>query len=992
MVYVGKLIYFFFFFYLQASGALYVHRSNSQAESWRGQLPAASTYESPRFRYWWPGGWIDPDIVSDEVQAMALAGFGGAEIGDVRDSITVPMRPKIYGWAEERWNAGVFAAYETAAELGLHMDYSLGPHWPTGVPGYTPDSVETAKELVHGQALLQAGARYFGPLPLSVADPSGQVKGNPNVTATPQLVAVLAARTTSTNVSATKIDFDQSSITSISEHYKDGNLTWTAPHDGPYIVVAVYGRGTAQIQNMYDMNPDGPQLTDPAPAYIVDHFSSAGVRATVSYWNEHILTDELRALLETSHGSLFEDSLELKLTQYWTPNFLDEFRTRRGYDLTPYLLYVLKDTNKFTGDPDIARMVEYDFFSTVTDLYIDYRLTNLKKFAQSLGLKLRVQPYTTSFDSSRAAAFVDIPEGESLAFDSAPDSFRVLATGRDVAGKTTILSNEIGAYMGKAYGVTWNFLLGTANRDTSLGATQSVIHGFPYQNSPNSVWPGFSAFTPLGPLGNGFAEAWGPRQPQWIFAPNASSYLARSQELMQSGLPSVDVAVLNLDWGVTATWDDTGLNDAGYSYQFPTPELLVQYSASVQNRRLIYDGPRYKALVLNNVTALNVESAEAVLSHARAGLPIVIFGSTPTSTQSLCTSCGDVSAHLEAVFESTLSLQNARQVTSQAQVPEALENLGVKPLIRYATSSNVSTITTRRRIADNEYIYWIYSSSTTSQTIKLEGKGFPLSINLWTGDVLPIASFHSADGYTVVNVTIGENGVAAIYLGHQNPYGVSNLKQHILATDAEAAVDEDGNLFVRAVNNGAYTARLSTRNTTTVTFENILPAVTPKSWSLTVEDWSPVADNQTGLYSSLTEKTTLPPVTLQGLKSWYNISGLEYASGVGVYQTTVNLTLDYPLGLRQSLGVYINFGVVQGSWGLELNGKTVPGIDYFVSRPLDVTPYVRSGLNDVKITVATTLWNKLRKTWPDMYGSLDPEEIGLLGPVNLTYYTQQQVL
>jgi hypothetical protein len=43
--------------------------------------------------------------------------------------------------------------------------------------------------------------------------------------------------------------------------------------------------------------------------------------------------------------------------------------------------------------------------------------------------------------------------------------------------------------------------------------------------------------------------------------------MARSQALLQSGAPSVDVAILNVDWGVTASWDDTGLNDAGYSYQ-----------------------------------------------------------------------------------------------------------------------------------------------------------------------------------------------------------------------------------------------------------------------------------------------------------------------------------------------------------------------------------------------------------------------------------------
>lgn len=93
-----------------------VERVNTHTGKWKAQLPIPSKYESPRFRYWWPGGWIDPDVVQNEVEAIAAAGFGGTEIGDVRDSITVKMDPKVYGWAGYRWNDGVLAAYKAADE------------------------------------------------------------------------------------------------------------------------------------------------------------------------------------------------------------------------------------------------------------------------------------------------------------------------------------------------------------------------------------------------------------------------------------------------------------------------------------------------------------------------------------------------------------------------------------------------------------------------------------------------------------------------------------------------------------------------------------------------------------------------------------------------------------------------------------------------------------------------------------------------------------
>ncbi|KAL4805214.1 hypothetical protein BDV18DRAFT_153020 [Aspergillus unguis] len=954
-----------------------------------GKLAVPSTYDAPRFRWWWPGGWIEPSVVESEIQAIAAAGFGGGEICDVEDSIKVAMDPKIYGWAGERWNAGVLAAYQAAQQLGVYVDITLGPHWPTGVPGFTPDSPETAKELVHGQALVAAGKSYSGPLPLPVADPSGKEEGNPSVNATAKLVAVLAARTNATSANDTTIAFEPSTVVDLISHYHHNRLSWTAPSDGRYIVVAFYGRGTGQIQNLYDGNPDAPKVTDPFPAYIVDHLSSAGVQASVDYWNQHILTDELRQIMKSQGGSFFEDSLELKMKQYWTLNFMQEFRKRRGYDLTPYLFYLVQDTNTFAGDSEVASRIEYDFYATVTDLYLDYRIQGLKKFAHGLGLKLRVQPYTATFDSSRAAALVDIPEGESLGFEGDNDAFRVLATGRDVAGRTKILSNELGAYMGKAYGVTWSFLIGTANLDYSLGVSHAVIHGSPYRDSPSSLWPGFAPFTPLGTSSNGFADAWGPRQPQWLFASNASIYMARAHQTLQSGLPSVDLAILNTEWGVTAAWDDTGLNDAGYSYQFPTPELLEEYSATVKNRMLLPDGPQYRALLINNITSLNLESAKQILSYAKSGLAVVIIGEAPSQPQSFCTNCSKVKHQIQQTFNEITSLKTTKSVNSQSEAPAALKALGIDPSVRYSSASNVSTITTKRRISESESVYFIYSSSAINETVSLKGEGYPLTMNFWTGEVSPIAAFNINNGYTEVNLSLGTNAAQAIYLGKKNPYGLANLRKHVVTTDAEALVDS-GKLFLRSSQNGSYTAQLSNGKTASVDFD-VPAAVIPTSWTLSVEDWAPMSVNETGLNSSLTSKTILPSIKLSTLKPWTNITGLQYASGIGTYKTTVDLSLRENKG-SDNLSVFIDFGDVEGSWGLKINNREVEGVDFLSGAPLDVTSYVKDGSNEIEITVATTLWNKLRKTWPAIYGSLEAQDIGLLGPVRFVYYAKKRIM
>ncbi|RDW66113.1 hypothetical protein BP6252_09748 [Coleophoma cylindrospora] len=509
---------------------------------------------------------------------------------------------------------------------------TLGPQWPTGVPGYTPDSVETSKELVHGQAFVQSGQLFEGSLPLPVAAPSGNETGNPNVVATPNLVAVIAAKTFTTNSPASIVLFDHTTIIDLTVNVTGSNLSWTAPSDETYVLVAIYGRGTGQVQNLYDSAPNAPEVTDPSPAYIVDHFSKAGIDASVKFWNDHLLTPELRSLLNR-YQHIFRGF-------------------ERGY---------FRD----------------DFRSTITDLYTDYRIAGLKKFANDMGLALHLQPYTAIFDASYTARVLAIPEGESFAFEADPDAFRILAAGRDVGGRTTILSDELGAYVDQSYGATWSFLIGPANLNFALGVSQVVIHGYPYKKSPTCVWPGFSPFTPLGISRriNGFADAWGPRQPQWMFAKSPSFYLANSQTLLQSGKAAVDLAILNTDEGITATWADLGLDSAGYSYQLPSPNLLMKHGATVSNGRLAASGPAYKAIIINNLTALDLDASHEVLSYAKSGLPV---------------NCGGYSNHYPDIFrrinnpEQTssvnfneiLSFNTTKLVEKESEAAASLQSLG----------------------------------------------------------------------------------------------------------------------------------------------------------------------------------------------------------------------------------------------------------------------------------------------------------------------------
>jgi alpha-L-rhamnosidase len=73
---------------------------------------------------------------------------------------------------------------------------------------------------------------------------------------------------------------------------------------------------------------------------------------------------------------VFSDSLEVFASD-WTPDLLDEFRKRRGYDLTPYLPALVGDIGGKTS------AVRHDWGQTLTELGEDRYLTPI---ANGLGI------------------------------------------------------------------------------------------------------------------------------------------------------------------------------------------------------------------------------------------------------------------------------------------------------------------------------------------------------------------------------------------------------------------------------------------------------------------------------------------------------------------------------------------------------------------------------------------------------------------------------
>src|SRR5207244_2678100 len=93
---------------------------------------------------------------------------------------------------------------------------------------------------------------------------------------------------------------------------------------------------------------------------IIDHLSAK----VVDKFIEQVAEPMIKACGDNPPYAIFCDSLETQ-GENWTPDFLAEFKKRRGYDLTPYLPALAPI------DGDKSDAIRHDYAQTLTEIFND---------------------------------------------------------------------------------------------------------------------------------------------------------------------------------------------------------------------------------------------------------------------------------------------------------------------------------------------------------------------------------------------------------------------------------------------------------------------------------------------------------------------------------------------------------------------------------------------------------------------------------------------
>lgn len=552
-------------------------------------------------RWWWFGPAVTREGLAREMRAMREGGIGGFEVQPVYafelDNEERGIRNVPY-MSEEFLDLLRFTADE-AQRLGLRFDLTLGSGWPFGGPHI---------RLADSSGALRIERVKPAPGQRRVTLPD--LRGGEKLLAAFAVQAEEIAPSSPRRRPQYRLAGDARKLSNI----RDGALWLPDGFQSDESVWFFLSSFTGKLVERSAVAADG---------FILDHYRREALQIHLRSIGEPLL----RALGPNRLPyAVFCDSLEVDNSD-WTPNFLREFRERRGYDLSPYLPLLASNA----AAPDLR----HDWGKTLSELLTEEFLDPLYAWSQDHGVKLRMQAYGAPPATLGATARVDLPEGESSHWKTLTPS-RWASSGAHIYGRP-VASAETWTWLhSPVFRATPLDMKAEADRHFLQGVTQLVGHGWPY--TPEGIAdPGWHFYA---------AGVFNDKNPWWIVMPEVMRYCRRVSHLLRQGAPANDVA---LYLPTDDAWSDMALGegnlirmierrmgseiieaivDAGYGFDLFDDEALARAGAVEQGALRLGDN-RYPIVVLPALETIPPDTLAKLDAARQAGATVVAVGQAP---------------------------------------------------------------------------------------------------------------------------------------------------------------------------------------------------------------------------------------------------------------------------------------------------------------------------------------------------------------------------
>jgi hypothetical protein len=715
----------------------------------------------------------------------------------------------------------------------------------------------------------------------------------------------------------------------------DGKLNWTAP-EGKWVVLRL-GYSLTGHQN----SPASPEAT----GLEVDKLNADHVK---SYFTNYL--DQYKDATGGLMGKkglqyIITDSWEAG-TQNWTDNMLAEFKSRSGYDMTPWVPVL---TGHVVESAEASDRFLWDFRKTLIELVAVNHYDQLTALLKERGMGR----YTESHEGGRAfiGDGMEVKRTATVPMSATwtPGGFggneggvatRHKADVRESASVSHIYGqNLVAAESMTAMGSDWawspELLKPVADIELASGLNRFVIHTSVHQPSNDKI-PGLS----LGPFGQWFTrhETWAEQADAW------TTYLARSSYMLQQGKFVADVIYFyGEDNNITALYGQK-LPDvpAGYEYDFVNADALLNVLSVNKGNIVTPSGMSYRVLALDPISSqqMSLPVLRKIRDMVKAGA--VVIGQKPLQTLSLSDDKAEFTKIVNELWANDKSENTVGQgkVYSGQSIRDVLISLKVTPDFTYAKPQENTNLLYVHRKMDNADIYWVNNRNDRVEDLEVSFRVDGKEAEVWHPETGRIEK----PSYSIEN-------------------GITKVSLHLVSNDAVFVV------FRNKAKENSYTAPKTTETELT-TVEG------PWNVSFQAKRGSPVQ------------------ATFESLTPWNENAdkAIKYFSGTGTYSKTFQAPAEW---FKEGTELWIDLGTVQNLAEVVINGKSL-GIVWKTPFRVDATEAIKQGENKLEIKV-TNLWvNRLigdqqpnvkeKTTYVSMpfYRSESPlKPSGLLGPVQI---------
>lgn len=625
--------------------------------------------------WWWSGDTLNPERLTEQLRQLHSKGISGVQVNyshlDTPGWMTDQDKPGIF--SNEWWKIWSRVARESARlKMGIGMStYTID--WQRGAPNlfhklfYSKPHLN-AFEIEPGEKLMLR---------------TGEIA---EIAVSGDTFTARAYR--SEEGSPLKGGIDLTPL------IRNGRLTWEAPE------------GTWEIWTYRTVRKEG-SLNPLMPG--------AG---------DTVLNGFFRPFEKMSSGKaskglnyFFNDELQLAVGKYaWNPDFPEEFRKRKGYDLFEVLPAMWVDIG------NISPKVKMDYADVRMSLIEERYFRPIYLWHAERGMIFGCDSWGRGLDPSEFGDYFRATRWYTAPGHDTPGGKADLIKGRVSSSIANLYRRPrvwLEGYHSLGWGASPEQLMYATRENFLYGCTLLNLHGL-YYSTYGSFWE------------------WAPpcyhfRMPYWDHMDSFLSYFDRLSWLMSQGHTVCDVAIVypvapyeaEMD-GETARNTSFELGEklmaAGISFEFIDNESLAR--AVVENACLNvkHAGASYKALVFADMNAVRWQSIEKAAAFAGNGGNVFSVGALPSASDRTGRSDGELIRINDLTFKDNCRFNTVDEAVEAIRNSFKQDVTGIGQTVRYL-----------HRKAGFRDVYMVMDAKPGS-TVEFRCKGRAELWDPWTGE------------------------------------------------------------------------------------------------------------------------------------------------------------------------------------------------------------------------------------------------------------------